>query len=51
MMYSDHKPMQKFLNDKNANKVNQWSPELATYNITFEWISSAWIKQQTAYHD
>ena len=28
--------------DKNANnKVNRWSLELATYNITFEWISGA----------
>ena len=27
---------------KNANnKVNRWSLELATYNITFEWISGA----------
>ena len=32
----------KFLNGKNANhKVNRWSLELATYNITFEWISGA----------
>ena len=32
----------KFLNGKNANnKVNRWSPEPATYNITFEWISGA----------
>ena len=23
------------------NKVNQWGLELATYNITFEWISGA----------
>ena len=23
------------------NKVNRWGPELATYNITFEWISGA----------
>ena len=31
-----------FLNGKNANnKVNRWSLELATYNITFEWISGA----------
>ena len=28
--------------EKNANnKVNRWSLELATYNITFEWISGA----------
>ena len=39
---NDHKPPQKFLNGKNANnKVNRWSLELATYNITFEWISGA----------
>ena len=32
----------KYLNGKNANnKVNRWSLELATYNITFEWISGA----------
>ena len=31
-----------FLNGKNANnKVNRWGLELATYNITFEWISGA----------
>ena len=31
-----------FLNGKNANnKVNRWSLELTTYNITFEWISGA----------
>ena len=30
---------------KNANnKVNRWNLELATYNITFEWISGAKIK-------
>ena len=39
---NDHKPLLKFLNGKNANnKVNRWSFELATYNITFEWISGA----------
>ena len=33
---------QKFVNGKNANnKVNRWGLELATYNITFEWISGA----------
>ena len=27
------------MNRKNANnKINRWGPELATYNITFEWI-------------
>ena len=39
---NDHKPLAKFLNRKNTNnKVNRWSLELATYNITFEWISGA----------
>ena len=28
--------------EKNANnKVNRWGLELATYNITFKWISGA----------
>ena len=37
---NDHKPLNKFLNGKNANnKVNRWGLELATYNITFELIS------------
>ena len=41
-MRNDHKPLAKFLNGKNANnKVNRWGLELATYNITFEWISGA----------
>ena len=41
-MKNDHKPLAKFLNGKNANnKVNRWSLELATYNITFKWISGA----------
>ena len=32
----------KILNGKNANnKVNRWGLELATYNITFEWILGA----------
>ena len=36
---NDHKPLARFLNRKNANnKVNRWELELATYNITFEWI-------------
>ena len=31
-----------FLNGMNTNnKVNRWSLKLATYNITFEWISGA----------
>ena len=39
---NDHKSLVKFLNGKNANnKVNRWSLELATYNITFRWISGA----------
>ena len=39
---NDHKPPAKFLNGKNANnKFNRWSLELATDNITFEWISGA----------
>ena len=37
---NNHKPLACFLNGKNANnKVNRWSLELATYNISFEWIS------------
>ena len=39
---NDHKPLAQFLNGKNTNnKVNRWSLELATYNITFKWISRA----------
>ena len=39
---NDHKALAKFLNSKNAsNKVNRWSLELATYNISFEWIYGA----------
>ena len=39
---NDHKPLVKFLNGKNANnKVNRWGLELATYNITFQWMSGA----------
>ena len=39
---NDHKSLMKFLNGKNANnKVNRWGLELATYNITFQWISGA----------
>ena len=42
IVQNDHKPLAQFLNGKNANnKVNRWSLELATYNITFEWISGA----------
>ena len=39
---NNHKPLPWFLNGKNANnKVNRWSLELPTYNITIEWISGA----------
>ena len=39
---NDHKPLAKFLNGKNANnKVNRWGLELASYSITFKWISGA----------
>ena len=39
---NDHKPLARFHNGKNTNnKVNRWGLELATYNITFEWISGA----------
>ena len=39
---NDHKPLTKFLNGKIANnKVNRLGLELATYNITFKWISGA----------
>ena len=42
IMQSNHKPLNKLLNGKNANnKGNRWGLELATYNITFEWISGA----------
>ena len=42
VMCNDHKPLQKFINGENANnKVNRWLLELATYNITFKWISGA----------
>ena len=42
IVWNDHKPLPQFLNVKNANnKVNRWSLELTTYNITFEWISGA----------
>ena len=47
MVKNYHKPLEKFLNGKNANnKVNRWSLELATYNITFEWISG--VKNKAA---
>ena len=39
---NDHKTLAWFLNGKAAdNKVNRWSLELATYNITFKWIFGA----------
>ena len=39
---NDNSHSQNFLNRKNANnKVNRWELEVATYNITFEWISGA----------
>ena len=42
IVHNDHKPLAKFLNGKNTNdKDNRWGLELATYNITFEWISGA----------
>ena len=42
IVQNDHKPLAQFLNGKNTNnKVNRWSLELTTYNITFEWISGA----------
>ena len=42
IVHIDHKPLARYLNGKNANnKVNRCSLELATYNITFEWISGA----------
>ena len=40
IVHNAHKTLAKFLNGKNANnKVNRWGLELATYNITFKWIS------------
>ena len=42
IIWNDHKPLARSLNGKSAtNKVNRWGLELATYNITFEWISGA----------
>ena len=42
IVQNDHKPLNKFLNGKNANnKVNRLGLELATYNITFKWISGS----------
>ena len=45
IVWNDHKPLARFFNGKNANnKVNRWGLELATYNITFEWIPGTWNK-------
>ena len=42
MVRNDHKPLARFLNGKNENtKINRWGLELASYNITFKWISGA----------
>ena len=42
IVQNDHKPLARFLNGKNTNnKVNRWSLELTTYNISFEWIAGA----------
>ena len=39
---NNHKPLAKLLNGKNANNiVNRWGLELASYHITFKWISGA----------
>ena len=39
---NDHKLLTKFLNGKITNNTgNRWGLELATYNITFEWILGA----------
>ena len=44
---NDHKPLARFLNGKNKNtKINRWGLELASYNITFEWISG--VKNKAA---
>ena len=42
IVQNEHNPLAQFLKGKNMNnKVNRWILELATYNITFEWISGA----------
>ena len=42
IVQNDYKPLVQFLNGKNTNnKVNRWSLELTTYNITSEWIAGA----------
>ena len=45
IVHIDYKPLARFLNRKNTNnKVNRWGLELATYNITLEWVLEAWNK-------
>ena len=47
IVQNDHKPLAQFLNGKNENmKINRWGLELASYNITFEWISG--VKNKAA---
>ena len=48
-----HKPLAHFLNGKNTNdKVNRWSLELATYNISFlNGFLEPGTKQLTAFPD
>ena len=42
IVHNDHKPLARFFSRKDANnKVNRLGLELATYNITFEWILGA----------
>ena len=42
IVQNDHKPLARFLHGRNTNnKVNRWSLELTTYNISVEWISEA----------
>ena len=42
IVHNDHKPLANFQNGKNAyNKVNRMGLELASYNITFKWISGS----------
>ena len=47
IVQNDHKPLAWFLNGKNENtKINRWGLELASYNITFKWISG--VKNKAA---
>ena len=49
---NDHKPLARFLNGKNENtKINRWGLELASYNITFKWISGARNKAADSFHN